>query len=193
MNKLKISIIAVIIVSIVIIGTSCDSSDEKEKDATLVISDSAMRYEFSSDNILRYKGIIVDKEFVIYVFGSSSEFVKALNNDNDMKVFSGYSNNSKRQYTTEWELLHKDSDSWYLVIYCDSNNYDFEAGLAISNFLEEDGETSDYNRTDMTTMTIRYLQNPKLLIRKLTNIEKRQSYEDGKWSSVFEKRDFELD
>lgn len=62
----------------IISGTSCDSSKEESKNDELIISDSAVIYEFPSDNFIHYKGIIVDDDHIVYVFGRFSEFTKAL-------------------------------------------------------------------------------------------------------------------
>ncbi|MBR4341342.1 MAG: hypothetical protein IKP88_01305 [Lachnospiraceae bacterium] len=192
MNKIKLSIIITICVCIIISGTSCDSSKEYFENDELIISDSAIKYEFPSDNLLKYKGIIVEKDYIVYVFDKFSEFTQAIKKNEDMKVFSEYFDESKRKYTTEWKLI-EDLEGSYLVLFCDPSNYDFEAGIALSNYLKEDGETYIDDKFDITIITIRYLNNPYLVIRELADSEKRQFYEDGKWSDVFEKKERELD
>ena len=46
-------------------GMACNKDRAKDteeaKEEELVISDTAVRYEFPSDNILQYKGVIIDK------------------------------------------------------------------------------------------------------------------------------------
>ena len=81
----------------------------------------------------------------------------------------------------------------YLIIYCNPDNYDFDAGIMISNYINEDGTTYDYSKATMTSILIQYLQNPRLLIRNLTENEKIQSFNDGKWSDVFENTHKPLD
>ncbi len=176
----------------IISGTSCDSSKEESQNDELIISDSAVKYDFPSDNILKYKGIIVEDDHIVYVFGRFSEFTKTLKERDDMKIFTKYYDESNRKYTTEWKLV-EDTDVSYLIIYCNPDNYDFDAGIMISNYLNEDGTTYDYSKATMTSILIQYLQNPRLLIRNLTENEKIQSFNDGKWSDVFENTHKTLD
>lgn len=181
-----------IMICISVLGFACASANEEVEDNKLVISDDAVKYDFPSDNILKYKGIIVEDDHIVYVFGRFSEFTKALKERDDMKIFTKYYDESNRKYTTEWKLV-EDTDVSYLIIYCNPDNYDFDAGFMISNYLNEDGTTYDYSKATMTSILIQYLQNPRLLIRNLTENEKIQSFNDGKWSDVFENTHKTLD
>ena len=191
MNKIKLSIL-MIMICISVLGFACASANEEVEDNKLVISDDAVKYDFPSDNILKYKGIIVEDDHIVYVFGRFSEFTKALKERDDMKIFTKYYDESNRKYTTEWKLV-EDTDVSYLIIYCNPDNYDFDAGIMISNYLNEVGTTYDYSKATMTSILIQYLQNPRLLIRNLTENEKIQSFNDGKWSDVFENTHKTLD
>lgn len=186
MNKIKLSVIISICICIIISGTSCDSSKEESKNDELIISDSAIKYEFPSDNFIKYKGILIEDDYIVYVFERFSEFTKALKEKDDMKIFTEYYDESKRKYTTEWKLV-EDTDASYLIIYCNPDNYDFDAGIMISNYINEDGETFDSSKTTMIEYTISHLQNPRIVFRDLADKEKKQYYKDGKWSDVSEK------
>lgn len=192
MNKIKLSIIISICICIVISGTSCDSSKEELKNDELIISESAVKYEFPSDNFIKYKGIIIEEDYIVYVFGRFSEFTKALKEKDDMKIFTEYYDESKRKYTTEWKIV-EDTDSSYLIIYCNSENYDFNAGIMISNYINEDGENIDGSKSTMIEYSIMHLQNPRIIFRNLADKEKKQYYKDGKWSDVSEKSYTQLD
>ena len=82
MKRIKIVLFAMIICCSMVLGTACEKNRNSDIDESheeeLVISDTATRYEFPSDNILQYKGMIIDKEFIIYVFGRNSELVRDL-------------------------------------------------------------------------------------------------------------------
>lgn len=191
MNKIKLSIL-MIMICISVLGFACASANEEVEDNKLVISDDAIKYEFPSDNFIKYKGILIEDDYIVYVFERFSEFTKALKEKDDMKIFTEYYDESKRKYTTEWKLV-EDTDASYLIIYCNPDNYDFDAGIMISNYINEDGETFDSSKTTMIEYTISHLQNPRIVFRDLADKEKKQYYKDGKWSDVFEKSYTELD
>lgn len=192
MTKLKSTVISIIIVGIIIFGTSCNSSDENIKADEIVISASATHYDFPLDNILKYKGIIIDEDFIIYVFGGRSELVEALNNTDDVKLWTEYNNISKRKTTDEWKLI-QNIENWYLVIYCDPSNYDLEAGIVVSDCLEDDGYTIDYHKTNKTIMKIWDLETPKLKIQKLDEEDLFQYFDNCTWSEVSRKGYINLD
>ena len=186
MSKLRHAIISTIIIGIIILGTSCNTSAENKKDDEIVISASATHYDFPLDNILKYKGIIIDEDFIIYVFGGRSELVEALNNTDDVKLWTEYNNISKRKTTDEWKLI-QNIENWYLVIYCDPSNYDIEAGIVVSNCLEDDGYTIDFQKVKRTIMSIWDLEAPRLLIQELDEEDLFQYFENGTWSEISRK------
>ena len=192
MKKLRYVICTMIICCSMLFGMACNKDRAKDteeaKEEELVISDTAVRYEFPSDNILQYKGVIIDKEFIIYVFGRSSELVRDLlkTRDENMRVCTECYDSSKSKLADNWKVMPV-TDGYYLVIYCDTQTMDFEKGIAVSNFLSDDGsydhDNYDFNRT---SYIIRGIEEPGLRIwRPAEDItDQWQSYEDGEWSVV---------
>lgn len=80
MKKLRYVICTMIICCSMLLGMACNkdrvADTEETNEEELVISETAVRYEFPTDNILQYKGVIIDKDFIIYVFGRNSELVR---------------------------------------------------------------------------------------------------------------------
>ncbi|MBR6476300.1 MAG: hypothetical protein IKS98_12765 [Lachnospiraceae bacterium] len=192
MKRIKIVLFAMIICCSMLLGMACNKNQtadtEETKEEELVISDTAIRYEFPSDNILQYKGVIIDKDFIIYVFGRNSELVRDLlkKRDDNMRVCTEYYDSSKRKLADNWKVIQV-TDGYYLVIYSDTQTMDFENGIGVSNMLTDDGslEYNMYNY-DGTSYIIRGIEEPGLRIfRPVEDItDQWQSYEDGEWSVV---------
>lgn len=187
MKRSRVFIIIVIIIFTIMFDTSCDSLSEVQKYDEVIVSDSAIRYSYPVENIFRYEGVIIDNDFIIYIFGKSSELAISLNKNENMKVWTEYYNDSKRKNTNDWRLI-ENSEDWYLVIYCDVKNYDLDAGIAISNCFESDGITVDYNIKNINNFYIRYLETPELRKQQPNQgiAESSQIYWYGKWSELSE-------
>lgn len=200
MKRIKIVLFAMIICCSMVLGTACEKNRNSDIDESheeeLVISDTATRYEFPSDNILQYKGMIIDKEFIIYVFGWGSSMARDLFNKRDekMKVWFKKLDDSYRKAMDDWKVV-QNPEGYYLVIYCDPQTIDLEEGLAVSNFLQEKGEW-DFGVVDNIAyyVTMR-AEIPRLEIWKpgFNTDELWQSYIDGAWTEVYKHYSYSLD
>ena len=183
-----------------VLGTACEKNRNSDIDESheeeLVISDTATRYEFPSDNILQYKGVIIDKEFIIYVFGWGSDMARDLFNKRDekMKVWLKKLDDSYRKDMADWKVV-QNPEGYYLVIYCDPQTIDLEEGLAVSNFLQEEGKW-DFGVVD----NIAYYVTTRAGILRLkiwkpgfNTDELWQSYIDGAWTEVSKHYSYSLD
>lgn len=200
MKRIKIVLFAMIIWCSMVLGTACEKNRNSDIDESheeeLVISDTATRYEFPSDNILQYKGMIIDKEFIIYVFGWGSSMARNLFNKRDekMKVWLKKLDDSYRKDMADWKVV-QNPEGYYLVIYCDPQTIDLEVGLAVSNFLQEEGKW-DFGVVD----NIAYYVTTRAGILRLkiwkpgfNTDELWQSYIDGAWTEVYEHYSYSLD
>ncbi|MBQ6026060.1 MAG: hypothetical protein IJL20_10670 [Lachnospiraceae bacterium] len=200
MKRIKIVLFAMIICCSMVLGTACEKNRNSDIDESheedLVISDTATRYEFPSDNILQYKGVIIDKEFIIYVFGWGSSMARDLFNkrDDKMKVWLKKLDDSYRKVMGDWKVV-QNPEGYYLVIYCDPQTIDLEVGLAVSNFLQEEGKW-DFGVVD----NIAYYVTTRAGILRLeiwkpgfNTDELWQSYIDGAWSEIYEHYSYSLD
>ncbi len=200
MKRIKIVLFAMIICCSMVLGTACEKNRNSDIDESheeeLVISDTATRYEFPSDNILQYKGMIIDKEFIIYVFGWGSSMARNLFNkrDDKMKVWLKKLDDSYRKVMGDWKVV-QNPEGYYLVIYCDPQTIDLEEGLAVSNFLQEEGKW-DFGVVD----NIAYYVTTRAGILSLeiwkpgfNTDELWQSYIDGAWTEVYEHYSYSLD
>ena len=192
MKRIKIVLFAMIICCSMVLGTACEKNRNSDIDESheeeLVISDTATRYEFPSDNILQYKGMIIDKEFIIYVFGQGSELARDLYNKRyeNMKVCTEWFDSSKSKVADNWKVMQV-TDGYYLVIYCDTQTMDLEKGIAVSNYLTDEGKY-DHDNYDgnRTSYIIRGIEEPGLRIWRPAEVitDQWQSYKDGVWSVV---------
>ena len=200
MKRIKIVLFAMIICCSMVLGTACEKNRNSDIDESheeeLVISDTATRYEFPSDNILQYKGMIIDKEFIIYVFGWGSSMARNLFNKRDekMKVWLKKLDDSYRKDMADWKVV-QNPEGYYLVIYCDPQTIDLEVGLAVSNFLQEEGKW-DFGVVD----NIAYYVTTRAGILRLkiwkpgfNTDELWQSYIDGAWTEVSKHYSYSLD
>lgn len=184
--RMKRKYLILVLIAICFAITGCDKSINKIKEHVvfseqLDFSEDAVRYEFDSNNIFKYNGVIKDKGFVAYVFDYGSELVETLDKRKDMKVYPQFY--SEESTSTENWILYKNLDARYLVIYCDSDSYDLEAGFAICNFLDENLEW-DFTNNYKLRYSISGLENPGLHTYEEDYLERSQYYDDGKWSDV---------
>lgn len=183
-----------------LLGMACNkdrtADTEETKEEELVISDTAVRYDYPSENLLQYKGVIIDKEFIIYVFGWGSSMARNLFNkrDDKMKVWLKKLDDSYRKVMGDWKVV-QNPEGYYLVIYCDPQTIDLEEGLAVSNFLQEEGKW-DFGVVD----NIAYYVTTRAGILSLeiwkpgfNTDELWQSYIDGAWTEVYEHYSYSLD
>lgn len=183
-----------------VLGTACEKNRNSDIDESheeeLVISDTAVRYDYPSENLLQYKGVIIDKEFIIYVFGWGSSMARNLFNkrDDKMKVWLKKLDDSYRKVMGDWKVV-QNPEGYYLVIYCDPQTIDLEKGLAVSNFLQEEGKW-DFGVVD----NIAYYVTTRAGILSLeiwkpgfNTDELWQSYIDGAWTEVYEHYSYSLD
>lgn len=186
MNRIRLTIITFVIICVILLCTACNSKNENSQTNTdddfLEISDLATQYDFPSDNILKYKGIIIDKDFVIYIFGNNSDLVKTIQRYDDIRIWPERSTPGGTA-AEKWKLLNKDVD-WYLILYCDTAKMDLDKGFALSNFVGADGITCNYDLPEMITISIKHLDTPTLTIRDRLGDDKTQYYIDGNWSVV---------
>jgi hypothetical protein len=184
-----------------VLGTACEKNRNSDIDESheeeLVISDTATRYEFPSDNILQYKGVIIDKEFIIYVFGWGSSMARNLFNKRDekMKVWLKKLDDSYRKDMTDWKVV-QNPEGYYLVIYCDPQTIDLEKGLLLSNFLQEEGNWDwAVGIYDGIAYYVTNSEIPKVKIwcPGYSISEQWQVYRDGAWSEVYENYSYSLD
>lgn len=167
---------------IILIFTACTS---QETSNSPVISENAVIYEFDSNNILEYKGVIIDNDFIIYKFGKNSELVKAVQKYDNMKTWMK-TKEDQRLSIDDWELTENEQEMQW-VIHCNPQEYDLESGPILSNCTLKDGHTLDFNIVDMMIITIRYTEKPWLSIDDVRNWEYVQSYSNEGWSEVREK------
>ena len=200
MKKLRYVICAMIICCSMLLGMACNkdrtADTEETKEEELVISDTAVRYDYPSENLLQYKGVIIDKEFIIYVFGWGSSMARNLFNkrDDKMKVWLKKLDDSYRKVMGDWKVV-QNPEGYYLVIYCDPQTIDLEEGLAVSNFLQEEGKW-DFGVVD----NIAYYVTTRAGILSLkiwkpgfNTDELWQAYIDGAWTEVYEHYSYSLD
>ena len=200
MKKLRYVICTMIICCSMLLGMACNkdrtADTEETKEEELVISDTAVRYDYPSENLLQYKGVIIDKEFIIYVFGWGSSMARNLFNkrDDKMKVWLKKLDDSYRKVMGDWKVV-QNPEGYYLVIYCDPQTIDLEEGLAVSNFLQEEGKW-DFGVVD----NIAYYVTTRAGILRLEiwkpgfNTDKLwQFYIDGAWTEVYEHYSYSLD
>lgn len=200
MKRIKIVLFAMIICCSMVLGMACNkdrvADTEETKEEELVISDNAVRYDYPSENLLQYKGMIIDKEFIIYVFGWGSSMARDLFNkrDDKMKVWLKTHDDSYRKAMDDWKVI-QNPEGYYLVIYCDSQTIDLEKGLLLSNFLQEEGKW-DFGVVD----NIAYYITTRAEILRLeiwkpgfNTDELWQSYIDGAWTEVYEHYSYSLD
>ena len=200
MKKLRYVICAMIICCSMLLGMACNkdrtADTEETKEEELVISDTAVRYDYPSENLLQYKGVIIDKEFIIYVFGWGSSMARNLFNkrDDKMKVWLKKLDDSYRKVMGDWKVV-QNPEGYYLVIYCNPQTIDLEEGLAVSNFLQEDGNW-DFGVVD----NIAYYVTTRAGILSLkiwkpgfNTDELWQAYIDGAWTEVYEHYSYSLD
>ena len=179
-NKQYFIIFALFLCSL-IVYTSCKSQETSKSPS---VSESASIYEFDANNILEYKGVIIDSDFIIYIFGKNSELVKIVQKDDSMKAWLKTKEN-QRVTIDAWELIENDQEA-QLLIRCNPQEYDLEAGPIFSNCLLKDGHTLDFNIIDMMIIKIRYIDKPWLSIDDVRNWEYIQSYSKAGWSEVRE-------
>lgn len=200
MKKLRYVICTMIICCSMLLGMACNkdrtADTEETKEEELVISDTAVRYDYPSENLLQYKGVIIDKEFIIYVFGWGSSMARNLFNKRDekMKVWLKKLDDSYRKVMDDWKVV-QNPEGYYLVIYCDPQTIDLEEGLAVSNFLQEEGKW-DFGVVD----NIAYYVTTRGGILSLeiwkpgfNTDELWQPYIDGAWTEVYEHYSYSLD
>ena len=200
MKKLRYVICTMIICCSMLLVMACNkdrtADTEETKEEELVISDTAVRYDYPSENLLQYKGVIIDKEFIIYVFGWGSSMARNLFNkrDDKMKVWLKKLDDSYRKVMGDWKVV-QNPEGYYLVIYCDPQTIDLEEGLAVSNFLQEEGKW-DFGVVD----NIAYYVTTRGGILSLeiwkpgfNTDELWQAYIDGAWTEIYEHYSYSLD
>lgn len=103
-----------------------------------------------------------------------------------MRVCTEYYDSSKRKLADNWKVIQV-TDGYYLVIYCDTQTMDFEKGIAVSNYLTDEGKYDNNNYDgNRTSYIIRGIEEPGLRISRPAEdiTDQWQSYEDGEWSVV---------
>ncbi len=94
---------------------------------------------------MEYKGILIDNDFIIYKFGKNSELVKAVNNYDNMKTWMKTKDKEDRRISIdEWELIENEQEI-QLVIRCNPQDYDLEAGPFFSNCRKRDGYELEFS------------------------------------------------
>ena len=181
LSKFKLMLLTNIIIYIVIFN-SCKCAYDVQSDIPNV-SDSAVQYEFPSENILKYRKIIVDSDYIMYFFDAKSDIIKTIQTYDDLMLWTEYYNSSQRNLCNNWKLV-QDQEVWILIIFCNTKDYDLEAGIALSNCLEDDGISLKYDYSDMTILTIRYIEEPLLRIEKISVERISQDYKNGSWSDI---------
>lgn len=178
------------------LGKNIDEFDKSRKiaedikEGRFVISDSAIRYEFDSyNNLLRYKSVIVDKDFIIYVFEKYSDLVGIIQKYDDLKVWLEFYNNPLNiKFDAEWDFVEYGYDC-FLIIYCDTASYDFDKGVGLSNSFKKDGQTyySWTEKKDTIDVTISGIEYPLLVIHSDNGPYRySQRYTEEKiWSEVY--------
>ena len=180
--RIKQIFIIVTCLCIILAFTSCKPQETSNPP---IISENAVIYEFDSDNILEYKGIVIDNDFIIYKFGKNSELVKAVNNYDNMKTWMKTKDKEDRRISIdEWELIENEQEI-QLVIHCNPQDYDLEAGPFFSNCRKRDGYELEFSN-DMIDFSVRKIEIPSLMISDIRNYERFQIYLDGKWSEIEE-------
>ena len=201
MKRIKIVLFAMIICCSMVLGMACNkdrAADTEETKEELVISDNAVRYDYPSENLLQYKGMIIDKEFIIYVFGWGSSMARDLFNKRDkkMKVWFKYSDDSDRKIMDDWKVV-QNPEGYYLVIYCDPQTIDLEKGLLLSNFLQEDGNwdwsIGIFDGIAYYVTTSSGAPKLKIWMPGYATDEQWQFYKDGAWTEVYEHYSYSLD
>ncbi len=174
----------IIVLCIVLFCSACNIEENIDiNKSNLTISDSASRYEFDDNNILGYKGIIIDSGFICYIFNKSSEVTKNFLDNNNMKIWMkthGY-----KWKSMNWKLVENELENM-LIVYCDSKDYDMEQGSKFSNCYDEDGYSLDFNVKDMIIYEVKSVEKPYICINDVRNVEKYQYFDTGKWSDIFD-------
>ncbi len=191
MRKKYYIILYSLIIIIVFFESSCKSKDslsepdsELSEGKTFDISDSAIHYEFNSNNILNYKGIYIQDDTMIFEFDKESEFVSFVQKNKDAKAWINVKN-SEKPSAVKWNMIEKEQGC-YWVLYCNLDLLSLDEGVYISNCLEDDGDTIDYNRSEKKIIKIKYIETPLLEIENIFGWWYYQKYQDGKWSKVIE-------
>ena len=185
MNKIRLAIIFVMIIVFSVSNISCNSSKSEIptniEDVLAGITEDAIQYEFPCDNLLAYKGVILDKDCVIYVFEVGSEAVKTIQSYEDTIRIWPECRYPGGTAAENWVLL-KDIVDWYLIIHFDTDDMDWGKGFSLSNFIEADGNTW-INNVIRIDFSIYGLENPLIMYRR-NGDEYSQFYKDGEWSEV---------
>lgn len=165
---------------------SCGNTHDKDKEneQANMFSDTAVKYIFDANNMLKLRKITIDKEVIVYAFEKGSRCIDALKTKKGVKTWIK-SLSEEHIAVSDWEIIENEQEDLWVIHY-KSEKIDFEYGLTLSNCFKDDGYSLDFSCEDMIVIAIINTNNPSIYIDDIRNYRYDQYYKDGKWSEIEE-------